>query len=258
MKLFETGKPQKGRAAPLISDEDVLTGGMPTVCLGEVRDRTLWFKGFEQTYLERDLRQFSQVSNLILFKNLLELTALRTGRLLGPSELGRDAKLNATTTSRYLTLLEASFLAYRLTPYLKNRAVRLIKSPKIYLTDSGIACFLAGLKVLRGDPSRGPMLETYAAQNLAGIIDARMPGASLHFWNVQGRYEVDFVAESGKKCIAIEVKGASRWEERDLSGLKAFLAGTPSCLAAVLAYNGGETVPLGDRLWAVPLSAVVS
>jgi predicted AAA+ superfamily ATPase len=257
-RLLEGGKPPKVHSVSAIQDDEVLSGGMPSVCLGEVKDRTLWFKGYEQTYLERDLRQFSRLDNVMLFKNLLELSALRTGRLLSPSGLGRDAKLNAVTTSRYLDLMEASFIAYRLTPYLKNRASRVIKSPKLYFSDSGLAGYLAGVHKLRNDPSRGAMLETYVAQNLAGVIDARLPDASLHFWNVQGRYEVDFIIESEHRCIAIEVKMSARWEERDLVGLKAFLASTPGCVAAVLAYNGTEAVSLGEKLWAVPLSMVLS
>ncbi len=257
-RLLEEGRPWTAAGAPPVQVEEVLYGGMPSVCLGEVGERNLWFKGYEQTYLERDIRQFSRLDNIMLFKNLLELAALRTGRLLSPSELGRDAKLNAVTTSRYLDLMEASFVAYRVTPYLKNRASRVIKSPKLYVADSGLACYLAGVRSLKDDPSRGAMLETYVAQNLAGIIDARMPDATLHFWNVQGRYEVDFVIESGRRSIACEVKMAARWEERDLAGLKAFLASTPGCVAAILAYNGSETIPLGEKLWAVPLSVVLA
>ncbi|MDA8099723.1 MAG: ATP-binding protein [Nitrospiraceae bacterium] len=258
VKLLEDGKPSSGGTIRAIGERDVLSGGMPSVCLGEVKDRNIWFKGYEQTYLERDLRQFSRLENIVVFKNLMQLAALRTGRLLSPSELGRDAKLNAVTTARYLSLLETSFLAWRLTPFLKNRASRIIKSPKMYLSDSGLACWLAGVHAFKSDPSRGAMLETYVAQNLAGILAAHLANATLHYWNVQGRYEVDFVIESGRRCIALEVKSAARWEERDLTGLKAFLAATPGCVAAVLAYNGTETVPLGEHLWAVPLSRVIS
>ncbi len=257
-KLLETGKPYPGGEHFPVKDGEILSGGMPSVCLGEVKDRNIWFKGYEQTYLERDIRQFSRLDNIVLFKNLMELAALRTSGLLSPSELGRDAKLNAVTTSRYLALLETSFIVWRLTPFLKNRASRIIKSPKLYLSDSGLACYLSGVHAFKTDPSRGAMFETYVAQNLAGIIAARMPGASLHYWNVQGRYEVDFIIEAGRQCIALEVKMASWWEERDLTGLKAFLAATPGCVAAVLAYNGTEAVPLGERLWAVPLGMALS
>lgn len=241
-----------------VTMEDILIGGMPTVCLGNVKNRGIWFKGYEQTYLERDVREFSQIGNIIQFRHLLHLTALRTGQLLSPSQLGRDAKMNATTTSRYLSILEASCFIYRLSPYLRSRASRLIKSPKLYISDPGLACYLAGIRDLASDPIRGAMMETYVAHNLMGIIDSNWPEAHIYFWNVQGRYEVDFVIEEGNRCLAIEVKSGSRWEERDLSGLRAFLSMTPHCVAAILAYNGTEAVKLGDRLWAIPLSIVLS
>jgi len=241
-----------------VTSEDVLTGGMPSVCLHEVQNRALWFKGYEQTYLERDIRELRNIENMISFRHLLHLSALRTGQVLSVSQLGRDSKLNAVTTSRYLSLLEASFVTWRLSPYLKNRSSRLIKSPKLYFADSGLACHLAGITRLESEPLRGAMFETYAAQNLAAILDARWPEASLHFWNVQGRHEVDFVIEAGRQCLAIEVKSAERWDERDLSGLRAFLSATPQCTAAVLAHNGTAAVKLDRKLWALPLGLLLS
>ncbi|GAB4487419.1 MAG: DUF4143 domain-containing protein [Thermodesulfovibrionales bacterium] len=241
-----------------IKPEEVLRGGMPSVCLGEVRNRTLWFKGFEQTYLERDVRELSQVGNIISFRNLLHLAAMRTGQLLSPSQLGRDAKLNSMTASRYLSLFEASCIIQRVSPYLKNRASRLIKSPKLYFSDSGLAGYLSGAESGGTEHLRGGLFETYVAQNLLSIIDARWPEAGMYFWHVQGRYEVDFVIESGSSCLAVEVKSSTRWSDRDLAGLGAFLSATPGCVAAVLAYNGPEMVKLGERLWAVPLGLLLS
>lgn len=241
-----------------ITWEDVLQGGMPPVCLGEAKNSFIWFKGYEQTYLERDLRDMSQIGNIISFRHLMHLTAFRSGQLLSPSQLGRDAKLNSATTSRYLSLLEASFIIYRIKPYLRSRASRLIKSPKIYLSDSGIACYLAGIREIEGDPLRGAMFETYIAQNLMGIIAARWPEAEIYFWNVQGRHEVDFVIEDGRECLAIEVKASERWHDRDIAGLNAFLSSTPHCKAAILAYNGTEAVNLGGKIWAIPASLLLS
>ena len=243
---------------PSIAACEIVTGGMPSVCLGEVKDKLLWFKGYEQTYLERDVRDLSQIGNIVSFRHLLHLAAHRTGQLLSPSQIGRDAKLNAATTSRYLSLLETSFVIRRLSSYLRNKASRLIKSPKVYISDSGLACYLAGIKNLESEMLRGAIFETFVSQNLLGIIDSRWNNATLHFWNVQGRYEVDFVIEAGGKCIAIEVKASSRWGEKDLSGIRAFLSYTPHCVAAILAYNGGRAVKLGERLWALPLSLILS
>ncbi len=108
-----------------VKHEDILQGGMPSVYLGGFKKTSYWFKGYEQTYLERDVREFSQIGSIIQFRHLLHLAAMRTGQILSVSQLGRDAKLNVTTTTRYLSILEASFIIYRLcnflipgTPYL--------------------------------------------------------------------------------------------------------------------------------------------
>jgi uncharacterized protein len=256
----EPSAPEHEKCKP-VESEEILTGGMPSICLGEIEDRSFWFKGYEQTYLERDIREISQIENIIAYRNLLHLACLRSGQILNLSQLGRDAKLTSATASRYLSLLETSFVVSKLHPYLKNKAGRLIKSPKIYISDSGLACYMAGIDDLRSDynePMMGAMFETYVAQNLLAIIGSRWKEARLYFWSVQGRYEVDFIVEAGRSCMAIEVKSSARWEKKDLSGLEAFLAATPHCKAAVLCYNGKEAVQLGKKIWAIPLGLLLS
>lgn len=246
--------------ADLLSDEEVLAGGLPPACLGPSGDAAEWFRAYVQTYVDRDVRQLSQVADLTAFHTLAQLSALRTGQVLVTSALARDARMTASTTSRYLNLLEASFVILRLPPFLKNRSSRLIKSPKLYFSDSGLAAHLAGAKLLeppRDDMLRGALFETYVAQNLTALLEAHMPDASMSYWHEQGRHEVDFVVEDGHRVLAIEVKAASRWNDGDLSGLRAFMARTPSCVAAVLAYNGHEAASLGNKLWAIPIGSLL-
>ena len=259
-RAFENGAPPKYTGAAHITADEILIGGFPPVCLKLTRRPAFWFKGYEQTYLERDVRELSRLVDLVSFRNLLGLAANRTGQIMTISELGRDAKLNATTTARYLSVLEASFVVTRLHPYFANRASRLIKSPKLYVSDSGLAAHLVGVGEtgVASEAMKGALLETYAAQNLAALLESEWTGARLSYWHVQGRYEVDFVIEKGRETLAIEIKSAARWDERDLAGLKAFLDKTKQCRLAILAYGGRETVRLGDRLWAVPLAAVLS
>ncbi len=250
----------KGAAKP-VTVQEVLMGGLPPACLGPAGAAGEWFRGYVQTYVERDVRQLSQITDLISFRLLAQLAALRTGQVLVISSLARDAKLSAATAGRYLNLLEASFLTRRIPPFLKNRSSRLVKSPKLYITDSGLAAYLAGVEDLepgRDDLMRGALFETYTAQNLAALLEAHLPDAQLSYWNEQGRHEVDFVIESGRNVFAVEVKAATRWSESDLSGLRAFVERTPACAAAVLAYNGRETVHLGGRLFAVPLGHLLA
>jgi len=260
-RFFENRQMPKQKEFKPIEPEEILKGGMPTVCLGDIEDRTFWFKGYEQTYLERDIREISQIENIVAYRNLLHLVCLRTGQILNVSQLGRDAKLTSATTSRYVSLLETSFVISKLNPYLRNKASRLIKSPKVYISDSGLACFMVGIDKFRMDyqePLLGALFETYVVQNLFAIINARWKGAQLYFWSIQGRNEVDFIIEVGRSCLAMEVKSSTRWQKKDLSGLEAFLAATPHCVAGVLCYNGAEAVRLGEKLWALPLGLVLS
>ena len=248
-----------GKSDP-VTEKEILTGGLPPACLGAADGVAEWFRGYVQTYVERGVRQLSQITDLVAFRTLAQLAALRTGQVLVISTVARDAKLNAVTAGRYLDLLEASFLIRRLPPFLKNRSSRLVKSPKLHFTDSGLAAHLAGITALepgRDDLLRGALFETYMAQNLVALLEAHLPDAQLAFWHEQGRHEVDFVIEVGRKIFGIEVKAATRWSEGDLSGLRAFLDRTPACVAAVLAYNGKEAVKLDERLFAIPLGQLL-
>lgn len=243
-----------------VTEREVLTGGLPPACLGPADELAEWFRGYVQTYVERDVRQLSQITDLVAFRTLAQLAALRTGQVLAISSLARDAKLNAVTAGRYLNLLETSFLIRRLPPFLKNRSTRLVKSPKLHFTDSGLAAHMAGISLIeagRDDMLRGALFETYVVQNVAALIDAHLPDAQLAYWHEQGRHEVDLVVELGRKVLAIEVKAGTRWDEGDLSGLKAFLDRTPACVAAVLAHNGRQCAKLGDRLWAIPIGQLL-
>jgi predicted AAA+ superfamily ATPase len=260
-KFFENQDIGQKAAGKPVRPEEVVRGSMPTVCLRQVKDPVIWFRGYEQTYLERDVRELSRIGDLSALRTLLRLASLRTGQLLSPSQLGRDAKLNAATTSRYLSLFEALFLITRIQPYLGNRSSRLIKSPKLYLSDAGLASYLMGLELspsVRNDPLYGAIFETYVAQNLLSILSAKWQNASLYFWTVQGRHEVDFVIEAGRSCIALELKSAVRWQEKDLAGLRAFLTATPHCRAGILCHNGENAVQLGQKLWSLPISLILS
>ena len=239
----------------------ILDGGMPPIALHEIASRELWHLGYEQTYLERDVRDLAQVADLVSFRHVLRLAALRTAQILNRSEVARDAKLPVSTTSRYLDLLETSFVIEHLEPFLRNRTTRLIKSPKLFLADSGLAahlCSVADLSASAEEPLRGALFETFVIQNVVAILGAHLPRAEITFWSIQGRYEVDLVVSLGRQSLAIEIKAASRFDRRDLRGLEAFMAKTPACRAGILAYAGTEAVALGENLYAIPLSLLLS
>src|SRR5687768_46098 len=257
VEILRAGNVPESVAEP-VKWREVVKGGLPPVCLDESEDAELWYRGYVQTYIERDLRQISQITDLVSFRMLTNLAALRTGQILNISSIGRDARLSAATAGRYMHLLETTFLIRRVPPFLGNESSRLIKSPKLYFTDSGLAAYLANARQAKSaETIYGALWETWAMQNFASILEAHLPDTRLSYWHEQGRHEVDLVVESGRKVFAFEIKATVRWSESDLRGLRAFAERTPTCAAAILAYNGTKTVSLGNKIWAVPLGALV-
>jgi predicted AAA+ superfamily ATPase len=254
----ELGLPGKAKHLGPITDNQVIKGGMPQILLGDIKDRELWFRSYEQTYLERDLRDIASVDNILAFRRLLNLAAFRTAQVLNISNLAQDAGINRVTCERYIGLMNISFVTHILRPYLKSGSARLRKSPKLMMADSGITAYLTGVEDLQRSHMRGALYENYVFQNILGILEPHLIRSNIYYWQIAGRYEVDFVVEIGGETIAIEVKAATRWGDNDLSGLRAFISRYPGCKAGILAYNGREAVSLGDKMWAIPLSLLLS
>ncbi|MDD5675063.1 MAG: ATP-binding protein [Chitinivibrionales bacterium] len=235
----------------------VFDGGMPPVVCEKNVSAPIWFKGFIQTYLERDLRDLSAVADLASFNRFMRIAALRTAKILNISELGRDCGQNSTTTSRYMDLLETSFVVRKVPPYLNNRSQRLVKAQKLLIADSGIACSLCGIsstEELNATPYYGALFETFVLQNSIDGILAADPFAQIFYWHIQGRYEVDCIIESQGKLVAIEVKSSSRFNNQDFSPLRTFLETAPKNALGVLVYCGEQTIKIEPNIWAVPVS----
>lgn len=137
----------------------------------------------------------------------------------------------------------------------------MIKAPKLYLADTGLAAFLGGVKSIgasSSEPLRGALVENYVLQNLSAALEPHLPGVQICYWHEQGRREIDSVVEHGRQVLAIEVKAKGRLERADWYNLEVFFGRTRSCVGGVLAYFGREVQPLGDKLWAVPLQVLLS
>jgi hypothetical protein len=196
-------------------------GGFPTPALEltTVSDRRIWFDGYVRTYLERDLQDLAAISELPDFRRLMRAACLRMGQLVNQTELGRDVALPQPTVHRWLNLLETSYLLVRLPAYTVNRTKRLIKAPKIYWGDTGIAMHLAETE----EPG-GAHLENLVLQDLLAWRDARIERAELGYWRTSIGEEVDFVIETGGKLLPIEVKSTARPRLSDAAHLRTFRA----------------------------------
>lgn len=214
-------------------------GGFPTpaVHLSTAHERAVWFDGYVRTYLERDLQGLSAIAGLPDFRRLMRAACLRLGQLVNQTELGRDAALPQPTVHRYLNLLETSYLLVRLPAYAVNRTKRLIKSPKAYWGDTGVALHLS-----RESEPGGAHLENLVLQDLLVWRDARLERAEICYWRTTIGEEVDFVVETGGRLLPIEVKATGRPTLRDAASLRTFRAEYGKKARAGLLLHAGTTL----------------
>jgi len=227
-----------------------LHGGFPTPALqlGSAADRRIWFDGYVRTYLERDLQDLASISALPDFRRLMRAACLRIGQLMNQTELGRDVALPQPTVHRWLNLLETSYLLVRLPAYAVNRTKRLIKTPKIYWGDTGVALHLCD----SSEPS-GSHLENLVLQDLLAWRDARIERAELSYWRTTIGEEVDFVIEESGKLLPIEVKATARPRLGDAAHLRTFRAEyAKTARAGLLLHTGTRLEWLAPDVLAAP------
>lgn len=238
----------------------ILRGCMPALLARRSSQAwTQWWDGYVATYLERDLRQLSQIENLVDYRRLMDLLALRSAQLLNQSELGRDAGLSQPTVHRYLNLLETSHLFARLPAWLGNRSARLMKIPKAFWSDAGLAAFLCGYydaETLRSGRELGALFETFISHHVRVLAGLMTPPARLYYWRTRSGAEVDLVVEHGRRLVAIEVKMADTVTYRDAAGLQTFLDANPQTNAGLLLYAGNAVRRLGEKIVALPWTMV--
>lgn len=230
-------------------------GGFPEPAL-HLRDRAerrIWFDGYLRTYLERDLQDLASIASLPDFRRLMRVACLRLGQLVNQSEIARDIGLPQSTVHRWLNLLEASHLLVRLPAYAVNRTKRLIKSPKLYWADTGLAIHLSGTADLSGHH-----LENVVLADLLAWQSARAAAAEITYWRTAGGEEVDFVLEVGEALIPIEVKTTTRPRVADARHIVTFRREYGTRVRAGLLLHAGTTLDwiLPDVL-AAPWWAVV-
>ena len=229
-------------------------GGFPTPALElAAADRPLWFDGYVRTYLERDLQDLAAISDLPDFRRLMRAASLRLGQLVNQTELGRDVALPQPTVHRWLNLLETSYLLVRLPAYAVNRTKRLIKAPKLYWGDTGVAMHLA-----EADEPTGAHLENLVLNDLLAWRDARAERAEVTYWRTAAGEEIDLVVECGGKLLPIEVKATTRPRRADAGPLRSFREEYGrKARAGLLLHGGRETEWLAPDVLATPWWSVV-
>jgi hypothetical protein len=230
-------------------------GGYPTPAHEMVAPeaRRVWFKGYVQTYLERDLQDLAAIDNLVDFHRLMRVAGLRVGGLVNQADMARDTGIPRATLHRYLNLLETSFQAVRVEPYAVNRTKRLVKSPKLYWSDTGLALHVSG-----EEAPRGAHLENLVLSDLLAWRDALMESAQVLFWRTHSGEEVDFVIEAGERLLPIEIKASARVSGDDARHLRTFREQYPDAASgALLLHDGHDVFWVSEGILAAPWWRVV-
>ena len=182
-----------------------------------------WYPSYVATYLERDVRTILNVGDLVAFQTYLRLCAGRVGQLVNLSSLGADAGVTHGTAKSWLSVLEAGYVAWRLPPFHANVSKRLIKTPKLHFVDSGLACYLLGIRSpdqLRDHPLRGAVFETWVVSEILKSRTHRGLSPSLSFFRDRKGAEVDVVVELGRDLLAVETKSGQTVAGDFLAGLE--------------------------------------
>ncbi len=221
----------------------IFTGGYPEI-ISEDINPTDWFPNYISTYIERDVRQIKNINNLSLFTKLLRMCAGRTGQILNMTSLANDCGIDQKTVSAWLGILQSSYIIYLLKPYYNNFNKRIMKTPKLYFYDTGVACSLLGIKSAEQiaiHAAKGALFENLIVSELlkkrfnAGEID------NLFYWRDKTGNEVDIITENEGKLTAIELKAGETINNDFFKGLNYFSALDTQDVEKILIYGGNQS-----------------
>jgi len=239
--------------------ETVLAGSYPPVTSRRSgARRRAWFQSYLMTILQRDVRDLANISDLTSVPRLLALAASRVGGLLNFADLSRGLALPQTTLKRYFALLETTFLAQLLQPWSGNLGQRLIRTPKIYLNDTGLLAHLQGLTLERLEVNAGVIggiLENFVLMELKKQSAWSDTQPQLFYWRTASGQEVDIVLEdSAGHLVGVEVKAGATLGQGDIHGLRALAnAGGKRWIRGVVLYTGSEIIPFAGNLHGIPV-----
>jgi predicted AAA+ superfamily ATPase len=223
--------------------------------------RDAWFRAYLASLLQRDVRDYANIEGLHDMPRLLSLLAARASSLLNMAEVSRATGIAHSTLRRYLSLLEALFILQPLPAWSANLGKRLVKAPKLQLIDAGLTAHLRGhteAAALALSPQLGPLLETFAVQELRRHLRwADTAATAWHFRTAAGR-EVDLVLETpGQRIVGVEVKASASITQGDFSGLRELANAAGKAFArGVVLYTGEQLMPFEETLWAVPMGVL--
>jgi predicted AAA+ superfamily ATPase len=235
--------------ADLSTEALILNGSYPEI-YDKQRKPSLWYPAYIRTYIERDVKQIRNIENTLLFNRFLQLCAGRTSQQLNVSALSNDTGVEIKTIQAWLSILQSSYIIYLLPPYHRNYNKRVVKTPKLYFVDTGLACSLLGINQmaeLEHSHFRGALFENHVINEIIKQKYNTGSTAGMYYWKENNGVEVDLVIDTGARLIPHEIKAAATFNEDFLKNLRKWnmLSGSNE---GFLLYNGQMEFNRPDHL----------
>ena len=258
LRLLPFSVAERDRTGASGAIDDIIYSGFYPRILDRGREPRQALGDYFETYVERDVRRLGGIRNLSAFRRFVRLCAGRTGQLLNLSSLGSDAGVSHTTAREWLTVLETSYVVFQLPPYHANVRKRLIKSPKLYFYDVGLASYLLGIESARQvatHPLRGPLFENVVVAEALKHRFNRGLSPNLSFFRDSRGLECDLLYETGGRVRAIEIKAGATVASDYFGALDRVEELLPAVSGKTVVYGGAESQARSDRE-VVPLSGL--
>jgi len=239
----------------------IVNGGYPEIAkIKTEMGKSLWFNAYISTYIERDIRDVGELRDISAFIRFYNIIAPRSCGLLNKSNLAAAANLSEATISNYLSMLEMIYQISLLHPYSSNISKRFIKSPKFFMTDSGLLSHLLDVqnsKQLAASPRKGDIVETFVYSELRKHIDYSTKRPQLYHYRTNDKKEIDFIVEKGDTIFAVEVKSAQSIKNDAFKHIIDFQKKSFKKITGIVFYSGSTLLSFGDdkhKRYAVPMS----
>jgi uncharacterized protein len=238
----------KAAGVSLSRDQAMHSGFMPRLYRDDIRPGTLYSEYF-QNYVERDVRQIASIRDLLQFERFLRVLAGRVGQLVNVSSLANDVGVSRGTVNEWLSVLEASFVVFRLPPWFANAGKRAIRTPKLYFTEPGLAAWLLNIESpmqAARDPLMGNLFENMVVVEAlkAQLNHGRMP--NLYFYRDSRGHEVDLIVQQHRRLRPAEIKAAMTYSSEMLRGVRHFHQVAPDAAPGAVIYAGDLETVLED------------
>ena len=248
--------PQRQADLEATATSELLLGGFYPRIHNQHLDPTTWYEGYLHTYIERDVRQILNVADIRQFETFLRIVAGHSGQILNKAAIANRIGVSEPTVTRWISVLETSGILCIVPPYYRNLKKRLIKSPKIYLLDSGLLCFLLGIysphQVIT-HPLYGSIFESFIVAEIYKRISHRGSRAQCYFWRDQTGHEIDLLIEDGLRLTPLEIKSSATWHTDFAKSLNWWmdLPGNETKEGLII-YDGTAEVQTGGRIPGIP------